>query len=191
VNVVTAVFPEADQVVVPLLRSPVSFTRHPRRKGTPVPDTSSAAATQPVGEPADASRRRLTRQECHELLSRPIAGVFSSLAEAGWIHSVPVHFLFRDGEIRVLCGTNSVKAANVDRTGRATLCVEITSGPERRYVTVEGPVRVERPAKPSDVTALGEHYSRTDTVDWTESDYAGEAILVLTPARWIGWSDWD
>jgi len=26
---------------------------------------------------------------------------------------------------------------------------------------------------------------------WAEADYAGEAAIVITPARWIAWSDWD
>jgi hypothetical protein len=58
-------------------------------------------------------------------------------------------------------------------------------------VSVEGPVRVERPARPTDVTALDAQYGRDDTVQWTEADYAGEAMLVLQPARWIAWLDWD
>lgn len=152
---------------------------------------SDSTSPAPSDAPEDLNRRRLSRDECDELLSRPIVGVFSSLAASGWIHSVPVHFLYRDGEIRILCGTGSVKASNVDRTGRGTLCVEVTNGSERRFVTVEGPIRVERPARPDDVTALDERYSRSDTADWTESDYANEAVLVLRPARWIAWSDWD
>jgi hypothetical protein len=77
------------------------------------------------------------------------------------------------------------------RLARGTLCVEVTNGPERRYVTVEGPARVERPAKAHDLTALDEKYSRTDTADWAEADYAGEAAIVITPARWIALSYWD
>jgi hypothetical protein len=92
-------------------------------------------AIPPADAQGDANRRRLTPDECYELLSRPVAGIFSSQAEGGWIHSVPVHFLHRNGEIRICCGTNSIKAANVDRTGRGTLCVEVTNGSERRYVT--------------------------------------------------------
>ncbi len=150
-----------------------------------VPDTTQTSAA------VDPNRRRLTPDECHELLSRPVVGILSSLAIGGWIHSVPVHFLYRDGEVRVLCRTNSIKATNVDRSGRATLCVEVTNGTERRYVTVEGPVRVERPATAQDVTALDEQYSRSDTAAWTDSDFATEAMIVLQPARWIAWSDWD
>jgi nitroimidazol reductase NimA-like FMN-containing flavoprotein (pyridoxamine 5'-phosphate oxidase superfamily) len=153
--------------------------------------STDALAVMPGAAAEDVNRRRLSRDECVELLSRPSVGVFSSLARGGWIHSVPVHFLYRDGEVRILCGTSSVKASNVDRSGRGTLCVEVTEGSQRRFVTVEGPIRVERPARPDDVTALDERYSRSDTADWTESDYANEAMLVLRPTRWIAWSDWD
>ena len=156
-----------------------------------MPDTTRGPASPPAAGPDDADGRRLTRDECRELLARPVAGVFSSLAEQGWIHAVPVHFLHRDGEIRICCRTGSVKALNVDRGGRGTLCVAVTSGPERRYVTVEGPARVQRPATAHDLAALDEKYSRTDTAGWAGADYAAEAVIVITPARWIAWSDWD
>jgi nitroimidazol reductase NimA-like FMN-containing flavoprotein (pyridoxamine 5'-phosphate oxidase superfamily) len=132
-----------------------------------VSNTTDGRTAEPADEHGDTNRRRLTPDECRELLSRPVVGIFSSLAKHGWIHSVPVHFVYRDGEVRVLCGTNSVKATNVDRTGRATLCVEATNGTERRYVTVEGPLSVERPAQAHDVIALDEQYKRADAADWT------------------------
>ena len=53
---------------------------------------------------ADPNKRRLTRDEAVELLSRPLAGVFSSLSEGGWIHSVPVHFLYVEDQVRFLAG---------------------------------------------------------------------------------------
>ena len=49
---------------------------------------------------ADPNRRRLTRDEAVGLLSRPLVGVFSSLSESGWIHSVPVHFLYVEDQVR-------------------------------------------------------------------------------------------
>ena len=51
-----------------------------------VPGSESA------GDFVDENRRRLRREESVALLSRALVGVFSSLSEAGWIHSVPVHF---------------------------------------------------------------------------------------------------
>jgi Pyridoxamine 5'-phosphate oxidase len=73
---------------------------------------------------ADPNKRRLTRDEAVELLLRPLAGVFSSLSEGGWIHSVPVHFLYTEGQVRFLGGDQDVKTRNVERTGQGTLCVD-------------------------------------------------------------------
>jgi general stress protein 26 len=142
----------------------------------------------------DENRRRLTEQECAALLTRPLAGVFSSLAEGGWIHSVPVFYLFADGEIRVYAGARSVKTRNVERSGTATVCVEVTDGPVRSYVTVSGPVEVRRP-EPAELQQLDARYSRSDF----SADHAADVevatnasvMLVLRPQRWIAWADWD
>ena len=138
----------------------------------------------------DATRRRLTAAERTELVMRPLIGVFSSLSPAGWIHSVPVHFLYRDGQIRILGGTDSVKARNVEHAGRSTLCVHVADESDRRYVSVEGPTVVQRPATPDDIGALDRRYGRSESGQWSDDDYAASAILVLSPDRWIGWADW-
>jgi hypothetical protein len=31
---------------------------------------------------------------------RPLEGVFSSLSEGGWIHSVPLHFWYTESQVR-------------------------------------------------------------------------------------------
>jgi Pyridoxamine 5'-phosphate oxidase len=140
----------------------------------------------------DENRRRLSRAECVELLSRPLAGVFSSLAEAGWIHSVPVYFAYLDGEIRILSDAGAVKTRNAVRTGRATLCVEVTDGPVRSFVSVSGTVTVRRPPALADLVALDRRYSRTDfSSGWDEAAFAAAVMLVLRPERWIAWADWD
>ncbi len=142
--------------------------------------------------PADENRRRLSRDECVDLLTRPLAGVFSTLHSGGWIHSVPVHFLFADGEVRILAEAGAVKSRNAARTGQATLCVEITEGPVRSYVSVSGPVTADRPPPVADLVALDEKYGRADFASgWPESDFAAALILVLRPDRWIAWADWD
>ena len=110
---------------------------------------------------ADPNRRRLTREEAVELLSRPLFGVFSSLSESGWIHSVPVSFLYVEDQVRFRAGVRSVKTRNVERTGHGTLCVETTEGNSRNYVSVSGPVTVRRPDA-ADLYALNQKYSRRD-----------------------------
>lgn len=141
---------------------------------------------------ADPNRRRLTRDEIVELLQRPLAGVFSSLSEGGWIHSVPVHFLYADDQIRFLAGAAAVKTRNVERTGQGTLCVEVTEGSTRSYVSVAGPANVRRPPDASDLRALDERYSRDDFAEgWDDEFHASAVMIVLAPERWIAWADWD
>ncbi|MFF5292085.1 pyridoxamine 5'-phosphate oxidase family protein [Paractinoplanes globisporus] len=142
--------------------------------------------------PADENRRRLTPDESAGLLARPLAGVFSTLHPAGWIHSVPVHFLYADGEIRFLAEADAVKSRNAARTGQATLCVETTDGTVRSFVSVSGPVTVRRPPPVADLVALDEKYGRSDfSSGWSEDELAAAVILVLRPDRWIAWADWD
>ena len=101
---------------------------------------------------ADPNRRPLTRDEAVGLLSRPLVGVFSFLSERGWIHSVPVHFLYADDQVRFLAGVRDVKTRkgpDARRTGQGTLCVETTEARTRRYVSVSGAVTVP-PARAAD-----------------------------------------
>jgi nitroimidazol reductase NimA-like FMN-containing flavoprotein (pyridoxamine 5'-phosphate oxidase superfamily) len=145
--------------------------------------------------PDDENRRRLTEQECTALLTRPLVGVFSSLAPDGWIHSVPVFYLFADGEIRVYAGVRSVKTRNVERSGTATVCVEVTDGSVRSYVSVSGPAVVRAPEK-GELQQLDARYSRSDFAADHQANVAagGEessVMLVLRPDRWIAWADWD
>ncbi len=142
--------------------------------------------------PVDENRRRLSRDECVGLLSRPLVGVFSTLHPGGWIHSVPVHFLYADGEVRILADVGAVKTRNVARTGQATLCVELTEGAVRSFVSVCGPVTVRRPPPVADLIALDERYGRVDfSSGWHEAALAAAVLLVLQPQRWIAWADWD
>jgi hypothetical protein len=141
---------------------------------------------------ADPTKRRLTRHEAVELLSRPLAGVFSSLSEDGWIHSVPVHFRYSEGQVRFVAGSQDVKTRNVERTGQGTLCVEVTEGSTRKYVSVSGPATVHRPPEAADLQALDEKYSRDDFADGVEDEFFASAVMIVVdPQRWIAWADWD
>jgi general stress protein 26 len=145
-----------------------------------------------MNQEADPNKRRLTRPEAVELLSRPLVGVFSSLSEGGWIHSVPVHFLYPDGEVRFLAGAQDVKTRNVERTGQGTLCVEVTEGSIRSYVAISGQATVRRPPEAADLHALDKKYSRDDHAEgWDDKSYASAVMIKISPQRWIAWADWD
>jgi hypothetical protein len=147
---------------------------------------------EPSGTEVDPNKRRLTRDEAVELLSRPLVGVFSSLSEGGWIHSVPVHFLGGEDQVRFLAGARDVKTRNAERTGHGTLCVETTEGNTRSFASVSGPVTVRRPPDVADLRALDASYSRDDFADgWDDESFDAAVMLVLTIERWIAWADWD
>ena len=77
-------------------------------------------------------------------------------------------------------------------SGRATLCVETTlDGTDRRYVTGEGPVRIEQPVLLEDVLALAERYGGHYAAYLNLDSYSEDVILVLEVQRWIAWSDAD
>ena len=140
----------------------------------------------------EAGRRPLTESERDELLDQPLAGVWSTLTPEAKIHSVPVYYVRRNREFRVLTERDSVKTGNVLASGRATLCVEmVIDGSDRRFVTAEGPVRVEQPVTLEDVLALAERYGG-HYADFPNTDSFDEGvILVLQTERWIAWSDAD
>ena len=139
----------------------------------------------------DGGDRALTRDEARALLDRPLVGVFSTLAVDGWIHSVPIHYLVRDDELRIVMERSSVKFRNAVRTGRATVCVETTDGPDRRYVTVEGPSgrTISRRGRRS--WRFNHRYERPDPDDVDMRQFVDSVIVVLRPDRWISRSDLD
>ncbi|HET6712620.1 MAG TPA: pyridoxamine 5'-phosphate oxidase family protein [Actinomycetota bacterium] len=141
----------------------------------------------PSDDPLD---RPLADAERVALLDLPLPAVFSTVAADGSVHSVPIHFVFIDGEIRFIAEKGSVKVRNALRTGRATLCVTADVDGERRYVTVEGPVRIEDGLDQADLEALDLRYGR-DSGSAADEEYADTVTLVVRPDRWLGRADSD
>jgi hypothetical protein len=135
-------------------------------------------------------RRPLTESERSELLDLPVPAVFSTLTRGGTIHSVPVHFLSRDAELRIIAERDSVKCRNARRTGRATMCVVATVGPERRYATMEGRLRIDERVEDRDLAMLGRRYG-LELGRAADDDYADSVTLTLLPEGWIAWTDFD
>ncbi len=132
----------------------------------------------------------MTDAERRALLELPHPAVFSTVSADGSVHSVPVHFVLMGGEIRLIAESGSVKVRNVRRTGRATLCVTATVDGERRYVTVEGPVRSQDGIAQTDLETLDRRYGR-DPGSADDEQYADTVTLVVKPERWLGRGDSD
>lgn len=104
--------------------------------------------------------------------------------------SVPVWYRYTPGgEVRIVTGGQSRKARLLRDGGRASLCVQTESLPYR-YVTVEGPVRIDVPDVDRDIrdvairylgAQLGESYLAA-----TAAENAVAIVLALRPERW--WS---
>jgi hypothetical protein len=67
--------------------------------------------------------------------------------------------------------------------------VVATVGPERRYVTVEGTLRIDERVEDRDLAMLGHRYGLE--LGHSDDDYADSVTLALLPEGWIAWADFD
>jgi len=117
----------------------------------------------------------------------PHTAVLSTVTKDGRAHAVPVIYLYDGATFRILTGRGTAKHRNIERTGRASLCIDERDG-SMRYVTAEGPVAVEDPVTYEQRLALHTHYRGPEAarkvVD--RGGHEGMVTLVLTPERWLG-----
>jgi PPOX class probable F420-dependent enzyme len=66
----------------------------------------------------------LGADEQRELLETERVVVVSSFGPRGWIHSMPLWYVLRDGEVWIYTYAKSQKTRNLERDPRATLLVE-------------------------------------------------------------------
>ncbi len=120
-------------------------------------------------------------------LAAPRTAVLSTLSADGRIHSVPVWYLYRDSEFRIITGRGSAKHRNIQRTGRATICVDEREG-SIRYTTAEGPVTVADTVSFDERLELHTHYRGAEAARKIveKGGHEGMVMLTLTAERWIG-----
>ena len=112
--------------------------------------------------------------------------VLSTVGRDGRVHAVPVWFRWDGESFRIITERGSVKHRNVVRVGRATLCID-----ERdrtfRYITAEGPVRVNDVVSRDERLALHTVYRGPEAAEKVVAQGGHErmVLLVLTPERWI------
>ncbi|MBE0611283.1 MAG: pyridoxamine 5'-phosphate oxidase family protein [Dehalococcoidia bacterium] len=117
-------------------------------------------------------------------IAEPRTAVFSTVDARGRSHAIPVWYLWKDDEFRVVTERGSQKHKNAERSGRAALT--IVDGP--RYVAAEGPVRVVDPLSYEERLALHIHYRGAEAAEKSTADgaHVRMVLLVLTPERWLG-----
>lgn len=122
-------------------------------------------------------------------LSEPRTAVLSTIAKDGNIHAVPIWYLWKDGAFYITTYKRSQKVRNIERTGRATICVDDRSPGSVRYVTAEGPVAIDHEATKEKRLELWRHYrgAEAEAAMARAGDNTPDACwLILTPERWIG-----
>lgn len=128
----------------------------------------------------------MTPAEREAFVARPLPAVLATVDEKGRAHAVPVIYLYEDGQFMVITDRGSKKQRNAEHSSRASLC--INGWPEFRYVTVEGPVRVEDPISLETRLRLHTHYRGEAAARRTTADNGHEHMvgLWITPERWLG-----
>ena len=129
----------------------------------------------------------LNPEEVDSLLSQPITGSLVTLRPSGAPHQAPVWFLWDDGTLFVIAGTDSVKARNIRRNPTVSLCVATAARPYS-YVTVEGQAVADSRELESVTRRICAHYDGPVR----GAEYARElledddmTLITITPERFI------
>ena len=124
--------------------------------------------------------------ERESFLSEPRTAVLATTCRDGMAHAVPVWFRYCEGTFRIITERGSQKHRNIQRTGRATLCVDERDG-SLRYVMAEGPVRVVDTVTADERLSLYSHYRGRDRAEKVVARGGHEkmVLLLLTPERWL------
>ncbi len=102
----------------------------------------------------------------------------------------PVWYWYEPGgDVHFVTGAGSLKGRLLKDAGRASICVQ-TEQPPYAYVTVEGPVVIEKPDFERDIRAVARRYlgqARGDRYVETTGGEAAQATSILVrlrPERW-------
>jgi PPOX class probable F420-dependent enzyme len=100
--------------------------------------------------------KRLKRDEWERFLRGRRVGILATIAADGPPVLTPVWYLYREGRLLVRTGIESVKARNVQRDPRVTVCVQ-DERPPYASVTVYGRAAIE-PDREGLIGEIARHY---------------------------------
>jgi nitroimidazol reductase NimA-like FMN-containing flavoprotein (pyridoxamine 5'-phosphate oxidase superfamily) len=103
--------------------------------------------------------------------------------------TVPLWYAYEPGGVvRFVTGGASKKAGLIRKAGRLSLCVQ-AEAPPYKYVSVEGPARIEAPDFERDMRAMAYRYLGEQMGEWylqtTASEQANSILVTMTPERWL------
>lgn len=131
--------------------------------------------------------RKLSRNEWERFLRGRHVCVLATIGAKGEPVLTPIWYLFQDGKILVRTGKDSIKAHNVQRDPRVTVCVQ-DERPPYKSVTVYGAAEI-LPEQPGLGSRIARHYlgALGGAVYMSRArssiEESAEITLVITPDR--------
>jgi PPOX class probable F420-dependent enzyme len=131
--------------------------------------------------------KRLDRREREAFLKGRHVGVLGTVSPDGQPVLTPIWYLYREGRILMRTSEDSVKARNIRRDPRVSLCVQ-DERPPYRSVTLYGSAAIE-PEEPGLAGAIAHHYlgavasAAYRRISQQDIQQGPEVMLVLTPER--------
>jgi hypothetical protein len=123
--------------------------------------------------------------ERSHFLTHPVrTGKLATVNDDGSPHLAPIWFALDGDDLVFNTGLHSVKCKNIQRTGRAAICVD-DDQPPFSYVTVSGPATLSE--EPSEVlrwaTTIGGRYMGTDKAEalGKRNSGAGHGVVRIRP----------
>ena len=130
-------------------------------------------------------------QEALPLLQENHTGVAATVTPKGRAQATIVSTAVLDGKVGVAARPRTVKAKNIERTGRAT--VTVIKLENRRYVTVEGPATIEPwQDTPAHIKRLKDFYVSMGRTKGTDEEFAKQmrdeqrSLILVTPEQLYG-----
>ncbi len=134
----------------------------------------------------------MTDAEIDTILQATVNAILATNRRNGAPHLSPIWYLYEDGRFHISVGADSVKARNVRRDPRVSLCID-EGHPDGQAVTVYGTAELveTESAWRGDVTwriILRYHETEADArhYDETKPDWGPSALLVVTPEKVFG-----
>jgi PPOX class probable F420-dependent enzyme len=135
------------------------------------------------------SELSMTKAEREAFLAGLHVGVVSVIEPDRGPLAVPVWYGYEPGgDVWLLTGRGTRKAAAFGQAGRASLCAQTENAPYQ-YVTVEGPVSIEDSFDPDRRRELAEKYLGQEFgalyLASTEESSADDVTVRLHPEHWL------
>lgn len=133
----------------------------------------------------------MNKDEREAFLSKPWVAVISIPEPGRGPLSVPVWYLYEPGgDLRIWTGSNSRKARLLQTAGRISVCVQ-DPHPPYKYVSIEGPVRIEPVQFERDVRPMALQYYGVERGEKFLESIGGAAgvaediLVCVKPERWL------